>query len=728
MSKHLAKDKAVWNRLMFGNCATPVENKEHAMEKTPQQVVEAANAEKSGDYPGYNDKSIPFKSSPKTVFQKYGTLLKGLCLMAVAAFFLVHLGPDYPKSFCAKHPLSVPATMAKYGGFVDDGVAHDLEAEPKEIIEVSFPFVPKWRYGKPVYSQSLIDQKFDSWGHPASQTFSPPSGIRFNKVVLTLNTSVSGVQYDRLAHLYVDGAEIWRTSTIEPGHRPVFSSFKKDVSQYINLFHSNAEILFQLDNLVSGKLDGVFHVQLQADFYLSEYEPGHDPEHGDEPEHGHKPAHNSSVRAPYSAKGNATYLDEQYKYYDIRKSADRIYPLIKDASAISTPIRHLPYQDFSVALPKVSHNTTRLKLSIFASGNAQEEFWYNNVLDRFTHRFEKDGTTFHGHGPLRFVNVWIDGKKIATQTPQPFIFTGGFSPSLWSAVVPVNAFDLPSIDLDVSGLLPLLWDSKHHELKISVDNGLDEVDGTNSGIGNDWIISANLLTYENQDIASSSGRIVSIDDKKDTNSVGISLPYTSSLQQIVEGTFEAEITTNLLFELKNGELLNSTLTSTSKGGISNVQLYSKSGRSAKVVHVGKSSKYFSVLDNSEDKLIHETEVSYEYPLTFIGTETIVQDGSDLDLMLVNGKQTTLKINEKTVMDERNFQNGTSTFHLRESGNYGNGDLDTDFKSVVSGPANQFVYTRYVKASDGNITSDENTFKRGKKEDRDQPRKYHEATY
>ncbi|KAM9889184.1 hypothetical protein OXX69_012904, partial [Metschnikowia pulcherrima] len=131
--------------------------------------------------------------------------------------------------------------------------------------------------------------------------------------------------------------------------------------------------------------------------------------------------------------GNSTYLDEKYKYYDIRKAADKVYPLVEDEEPASPPIKHLPYQGFSVELPKLSHNTTRLKLAVFASGNSKEEFWYSNVLDKYTHRFEKDGTVFHGHGPLRFVNVWVDGQKVATQAPQPFIFTGGYSPALWNA-------------------------------------------------------------------------------------------------------------------------------------------------------------------------------------------------------------------------------------------------------------------------------------------------------
>ena len=74
----------------------------------------------------------------------------------------------------------------------------------------------------------IKNHKFgNSWNQPAVVNFTAPSNISFDAVVLTLHTEVEGVQFDRLANLFVDGIQVWRTSTIEPGGRKVFSDFKK---------------------------------------------------------------------------------------------------------------------------------------------------------------------------------------------------------------------------------------------------------------------------------------------------------------------------------------------------------------------------------------------------------------------------------------------------------------------------------------------------------------------
>ena len=164
------------------------------------------------------------------------------------------------------------------------GTEEEGTTKSKEIISVTNPFVPNPRYGKPVYSAKLLHHKFgNSWGKPAVVNFTVPSDISFEAVVLTLHTEVDGVQFDRLANLFVDGVQVWRTSTIEPGGRTTFSDFKKDISKYSKLFKKdNVQILFQLDNLLTDKLTGVFDITLSVDFY--EFH-GFGPHHHDRPHH-----------------------------------------------------------------------------------------------------------------------------------------------------------------------------------------------------------------------------------------------------------------------------------------------------------------------------------------------------------------------------------------------------------------------------------------------------------
>lgn len=681
--------------------------------RTPSPVSAETEPEKL-DYPTEKEpldleKAIPYNSPVGKPFSKTNGMIRFLITATIGFWIFAYYGG----------PVELGQEVSpRYGGFVDTGSYSSNSHSPKEVLSVAFPLKPEERYGKLVYTQTLVNHTFDSWGNPSRVNFKPPKQA-FTNVVLTLKTTVDGVQYDRLAHLYVGGAEIWRTSTIEPGARNVFSLFKKDVSTYASLFRSKTHVEFELNNVVNEWLTGKFHIELTADFYQSDH---------------------------HTLEESYEEIKSQYSAFDIRKPADKVYPLNGEsgfsqvealaflsvlehvsqdaensgdlaspesarAKSHPSPIRYLPSQSFLFHLPQVSKNTTRLKLATFVSGNAAEEFWYNNVLDRYKNRFESDGNAFLGHGPTRFLNVFVDGQKIATQAPQPFIFTGGYSPSLWNPVVATNAFDLPSVDIDVTGLLPYLWKSGDHKIEITVDNGLDEVEGDDSGIGQDWIVSANLLTYESADVIESSGKIVHIGERSRGNSLGVSPPYTNTLQQIVNVILQGQLTSEIILKLSSGETLNTTVSTFTKGEISNVQHYSNLGDNGRIVHVGHSSKSFLLTDNLDDgAVIHQTNISLSYPLVISSVQTLVEGGLDLDFRIVNSKLTTLDINGKRVMAEAINQNGTSLFHLRRHGNYGGGLLTTKLKAQISGPKGSYKYKRRVDSADGEISNDVEEYK------------------
>lgn len=713
---HFARDQSIWNQWFYGITRVPSQlvaeeligvtpDSDKGVQSEPKENWSDNCNEKSAGYApinncgGKHDECYDFSSEKRCHRERKRALQQNkkkhwwhvlkyiLVIGCIITYyhFLYNLdsGSMRPQGII-KSPFSALRTYADTGSYSSQGDS------PQEIISVAYPYVPKKSYGEPVYSEILIDHTFDSWGNPSLKHFKLPKNVTFNKVVLTLNTSVSGVQFDRLAHLYVGGAEIWRTSTIEPGGRKVFSSFKKDVSQYVTLFEDGSPILFQLDNLIVDGLDGKFHVKLQADFYSS--------------------ASFHQIEDASSDPTEEILLDHEYpkmyQYFDIRKAADHVYPLNAKKCHKKLPIEYVPAQKFSVSLPQVPKNTTRLKLAVFASGNGNEEFWYSNVLDKYKHSFEEDGTEFLGHGPLRYVSVWVDGQKIASQSPQPFLFTGGYSPALWSPVVGINAFDLPSIDLDITPILPLLWESGNHNLKIQVDNGVDDFQGEGSGIGNDWIISANLLAYENSNVKNALGSSFVASESQKGQAFGVSIPYSKSLQQISSGRYSVDLSSLLLLELKNGELLNTSVLVLTIADQSNVQSYSESGLLGKIVHHGESIKTFSLLDNDDQIEFHATEVKTEFPLVLNYKEKMSKDGFVLNYDIALAKRIELNIDDKTVMIEKNAQNGTSHYLIGNKGNYGTANLTTRFKSTVNGPTKDFTYKRRVDAENGTIVRDE----------------------
>lgn len=68
-------------------------------------------------------------------------------------------------------------------------VARDVA---RQTTEVGYPYVPGSCYGAPVWSAMLLNHTFyNSYEAPASFAYAPPP-VAFNRVVLTLNTSITG--------------------------------------------------------------------------------------------------------------------------------------------------------------------------------------------------------------------------------------------------------------------------------------------------------------------------------------------------------------------------------------------------------------------------------------------------------------------------------------------------------------------------------------------------------
>lgn len=340
----------------------------------------------------------------------------------------------------------------------------------KEIIEVAPPLP---YYGKPVASQTVLVHSFgNSWGKPARAEYIPPATLpntTFNKVVLNLTTTVNGVQYDRLAHLYLSDVPLWRTSTAEPGNKNVVFSAAKDVSEYLVLFQKPGSVVFQLDNLLNRKLSGVFNVNLTAYYYDSEHiEPGEINDGSDILQVLQSPG----KKADGSSSSSSSISDELINIFNVtRGPASKIIPVVTSSSnSAGTPLRYLPNDKFEYDIQPLSHKTISAKLRLFISGNAAEEYWYSNVIDENAHKFDYYGHHLLGKGPVRHVKVYLNDVLVALESPKPVIFTGGISPALWSPVVGINAFDLGHIDVNLGAYLPLLW-ARGNKLRVEVVTG-----------------------------------------------------------------------------------------------------------------------------------------------------------------------------------------------------------------------------------------------------------------
>lgn len=531
----------------------------------------------------------------------------------------------------------------------------------KETFEIQLPIL----YENLVHEQHLLDYSFgNSWGIPAKTSFKPeiePS--KFNRVVLTLNTTVDGVQYDRLAHVFIDDFPVWRTSTAEPGKDLIFSSSSKDVSKYLSLFQKDeVDLTFQLDNLVRGRLNGAFNTTLSLKYYFEDDE----------------------------------ILDEgPSAYFQVsNKPAQKVTKLYKPYPK-KTPLLYYPSDKLEFTVPVIEQNTTSLKLELYISGNAAEEFWYSNVLDKYKDKFINHGHSLLGRGPVRVVNIYLDDVKITSLAPEPVIFSGGISPALWKPIIGVNAFDIKALEIDLTAYLPNLWKTGG-KLKIEVTNG-EKDDGK---VAQNWIAAANLLHWESAEIESSFGEVETFDNKTSYKFFAIETSPDNLFQTVVSN-HTAEIYSNLTFNLYNGSQIPVKLHTISGAGFANFQTYAKYGDYQFLSAVNTNNYQTKIY--YQDELLTQLDRTKVFPVVIsILTEPVVGYDITYEANITHVYQSNIKIDDELVYKVKSVQNGTSVFTLSPNGNSGFGSTDQKFSAKLTAPYPELKIKEVAKAINGSV--------------------------
>ncbi|MEU3607497.1 peptide-N4-asparagine amidase [Streptomyces sp. NPDC035033] len=253
---------------------------------------------------------------------------------------------------------------------------------------------------------TLVETEFRDFT-PYKGSYAPPKecGNRWNKVVLRLDGTVKGRQYDRLGHLTVGGVEIFRTSTPEPSPDGIAWSVEKDVTRYRDTLSRPQNIEMLIGNVVNDTYTGVLDVKVTLTFY--------------------------------AARG-------------------AVEP------AAGTPDRVLPLTGATLTTPR---NTERILAEVYAtgSGGGCEEFWYLTVPDAAPYSCKATD------GPYREVQISVDGRLAGIAAPFPHVWTGGWSnPFLWYVTPAPRAFDVQPIVYDLTPFASLLNDGRAHRVEVSV--------------------------------------------------------------------------------------------------------------------------------------------------------------------------------------------------------------------------------------------------------------------
>jgi len=285
---------------------------------------------------------------------------------------------------------------------------------------------------------------------PYTGTYAPPDdcGVpgSWAKVVLRMDGSVAGRQYDRLGYLDIGGVQVFRTSTPEPSPQGIDWHVEKDVTEYAKTLSGPQPVDMLIGNVVNDTYTGVLDVKVTLTFYAPE--PG-------------------VRRAPSAVP-------------------DQVIPL-SDGDSVTTGAK--------LTTPR---NSERVLAEVYAtgSGGGCEEFWYTAVSSAASYSC-KGGDD----GPYREVQVSVDGRVAGIASPFPNVWTGGWSPYLWSVIPGPRAFDVRPLTFDLTPFAGELNDGKAHTVDVTVVG----VPAGQTG----WSAPTNILVWQDAHRAVVTGAVTS---------------------------------------------------------------------------------------------------------------------------------------------------------------------------------------------------------------------------
>jgi hypothetical protein len=307
-------------------------------------------------------------------------------------------------------------------------------------------------------------------------TLTPPTACagKWNKVVLDWYGSVSGVQYDRLAGVWIGGAEVFRTSTPEPDAKGISWHVDEDLSQYIPLLTKTQPVDVSLGNLVNSQYTGVYDITMKITYYMADAQ--------------NPPAHVANEVLPLSNTDSNGDSD----WWDLTKG--------ETASLTET----------------FPTNLTNASIEVYARGNGCEEFWYSNVPDSDSTNIAEN---YCAGGTYREVGVEIDGKLAGVTQVFPVIYSGGINPLMWRPIMSVDSLRTEPYTLDLTPFAGLLSNGQKHTITLVPPADISDV----------WMIDATMFLTTDPHAAHTGGAVT-----EDTIAAAPNL--TTTLTSPVSGT------------------------------------------------------------------------------------------------------------------------------------------------------------------------------------------------
>ena len=282
-------------------------------------------------------------------------------------------------------------------------------------------------------------------------------------VVLNIDVSVSGVQFDRIFDIYAGPVLIFASSTSEPAsvlpNAVTHWHIDTDVSRFAGILATDQPITAILNNVNDSTYTGQYQVHLSLTFYAT------------------------GPNAPAAA-----VPDLIVPVFPTNES-DATLPGNYGTDGYAVLNASTSSFEKSVTLPR---NLLSLQADVYAQGHgACEEFWWAAPSQCGV------GT------PLRQVTIAIDGVLAGVAPVYPVLFTGGGGPGSWNPIPSPRAWHVDPYRLDLSPFVGLLVDGQPHQITLAVP------DAAYSDPGDFWIVGATLLGKTDPGMTQTSGALTS---------------------------------------------------------------------------------------------------------------------------------------------------------------------------------------------------------------------------
>ncbi|PRC92582.1 peptide-N4-asparagine amidase [Solimicrobium silvestre] len=290
-------------------------------------------------------------------------------------------------------------------------------------VAIADPAVPR-PSSQPCTVVLFSNQQFADFNNH-SFNYAPPAACPgpWSKVVLEVDLSINaGNQYDRTAHIWLGGVNIYTGTTEEPSATVARNwHVERDITDYSALLNAAQQGSVDLGNIVNSTYTGI--LQGTATLQLYPAVPGF------------KPARTPDVVYPMSASATG------------------------GAVALNTTTDQLTQ---TITFPR---NVERAFIDVLAQGQSGDEFWYTCVPNALSSQLQSCGST-----AFREAEISIDGQAAGVAPVYPWIFTGGIDPLLWRPTPGVQTLNLLPYRVDISPFAAQLSNGQSHTVAISVYN------------------------------------------------------------------------------------------------------------------------------------------------------------------------------------------------------------------------------------------------------------------